>query len=387
MSEINDMVLSQMLVKQGLLNMEELRTCMQLQKEKNISLEKIVKDENLLTEDEMTFLKNSIILGKDVTLTSYLLKRKLGEGGMGSVYKAIQRSLDRPVAFKLLDPELGKNKQFVKRFSQEAKLLAKLDHPNIVKGIDFGQSGNIYYYIMEYLEGYDVAKIVKDNGPLSLKHALVATIQMAKALEHAQAKKLVHRDIKPENIFICSKWRAKLCDLGLAKWKSSNLTTHGTIIGTPHYCSPEQAKGKNDVDIRSDIYSLGASFYFMLTGKPPYEGEKPVVVYSRHISDPPPDITKEREDLPQWVNKFIQKAMAKKVAERIQSPSDIIKILEVYYKEICQKESASKAKNKQKKSRQTTSTVKVIKKPSVTAKRQQNRKEKRRNLSLCLLEL
>ena len=336
-----DVALSQLLVQKGLLTLESLENCLSIQKNHNAqgahkTLEAILLERQLIGKGDLIRCKNCLVLGKEVAIDNYLFLDKLGEGGMGSVYRGVQLSLDRQVAIKLLDPELGKDKSFVDRFVQEARILAQLDHPHIVKGIDFGENSGIYYYIMEYLQGKSVNTIVESSGALSFKMALSIFLQMAKALEYAYQKGLVHRDIKPENMMLCRNGKTKLCDLGLAKWKAStmNITRKGAVIGTPYYSSPEQAKGEIEVDIRSDIYSLGASLFYMLSAKPPYDGDRPMVVYSRHITEPPPKITPLRPDLSPWFDKLIERTMAKELSQRIQTPTDLIAIVQRYVNSI-----------------------------------------------------
>lgn len=245
---------------------------------------------------------------------------------MGVVFKGVQISLERPVAIKILDPDLGKEQAFVDRFHQEARMLASLSHQNIVKGIDFGVSDNVYYFVMEYLKAKALGEIVAANGPLEYQLSFKILEQMAQALEYAHKKGLVHRDIKPDNILLCSNKKAKLCDLGLAKWRKRNLelTSAGTVIGTPYYLSPEQAQGEIDVDIRSDIYSLGATFYFLLTGEPPYDGDRESVIHYRHIYDPPPKITEINSQLPSKLDVLFEKMMHKDKTKRIQTPAELI---------------------------------------------------------------
>lgn len=337
MAEINDTAISQMLIKNGLIKIEALQKCLQAQKILHAqgnkkSLDTILLEQHQVKFEDIVYIKNCIILEKEIDTPGLLFLEKLGEGGMGAVYKGMQLSLNRPVAIKLLNPDLGKQKDFIERFRQEARVLAQLTHSNIVRGIDFGESHGTYYYVMELLEGSNIEAIVNKLGPYDEKATLPILLQMAHALDYIQQKNLVHRDIKPENILVCEDGTAKLCDLGLAKWKrkSSNLTQEGSIVGTPYYTSPEQCQGVVDVDIRSDIYSLGATAHFMLTGKPPYEGEQASVIFFRHIYDPAPKITTLRPDLPSWWDALFARIMAKKLDDRFQTPKELVEWLEDY---------------------------------------------------------
>lgn len=333
MNEITDTVIGDILVKKGLVTSENLQQCLQLQQDysrdgQTKNLETILIERQLLEQEVLLQVRNSLVVEKDINIPGLLFIKKIGEGGMGAVYKGKQLSLDRTVAIKLLDSELSKNKNFLQRFIQEARVLAQLNHRNIVKAIDFGEVNGIYYYVMEYLKGRNLQEIVDDKGPLKEKTALGILLQMAQALEYIDQKKLIHRDVKPENMLLCRDGTTKLCDLGLAKWQKVglSLTQEGAIVGTPYYLSPEQAQGKNDLDIRSDIYSLGASVYFMLTGKPPYEGEKATVIHFRHIYDPPPKISNVRPELSTIWDKFFEQIMAKDIDKRIQNPKKLIRI-------------------------------------------------------------
>lgn len=326
MEDTTGLALCQALVQKKLLTMEVLERCLQQSSNEAKSLEDILVEQKLVGKDDIVRAKNFMIAGRDVDIPGYLLIKKVGEGGMGEVYKGIQLSLDRTVAIKFLDPELGKNQNFLQRFIQEARGLAQLNHRNIVKGIDFCECRGTYYYVMEYLSGRNIQDIVDKKGPLKEKTALAILMQMSQALEYIESQQLIHRDVKPENILLCKDGTAKLCDLGLAKWQKCDLalTREGAIVGTPYYLSPEQAQGKIDVDIRSDIYSLGATLHFMMTGKPPYEGEKATVIHFRHIYDPPPKVTEVRADLSSQWDKFFARIMAKDIEKRIQSPKELM---------------------------------------------------------------
>src|SRR5688572_13390287 len=198
-------------------------------------------------------------------VAGYRLLERLGGGAMGTVYKARQLSLDRDVAIKILSPELAEDPEFVQRFLREAKAVARLNHANIISGIDVGDADGVKYFVMEYVDGSTVASLLRRGGSLDEERALLVAQQMARALDHAYKNQLVHRDLKPENVLITRDGIAKVCDLGLAKLEDAAAGADaGHRMGTPDYISPEQARGDANVDIRSDLYSLGATLYHML---------------------------------------------------------------------------------------------------------------------------
>src|SRR6185295_15889276 len=210
------------------------------------------------------------------TLAGYVFLRRIGEGGMGVVYLARHQSLDRLAAVKFLPAEMAHDEAFIQLFLREAKAAAKLSHPNIVDVHDAGVAGdNIYYFIMEYVEGRDLHSIQEDLGTMPASQAAEYIRQAASALAYAHKKRIIHRDIKPENLLLTHEGVIKVVDLGLAKWageEASALTQTGDIMGSPIYISPERLRDPNTVDPRLDIYSLGGTFFHLVTGKIPYEG-------------------------------------------------------------------------------------------------------------------
>ena len=263
---------------------------------------------------------------KRSVIPGYEIVEKLGQGAFGAVYKARQLSLDRPVAIKILPPSLAKNEGFIARFMREARAVAKLSHPNIVQGIDVNRAAGYYYFVMEYIDGETVTEFLKREGRLEERQALNIAKQIAAALSHADKHGMVHRDVKPDNIMVARDGTAKLCDLGLAKSSAGGelLTRPGGTVGTPHYISPEQARGVPDIDVRSDIYSLGATLYHMLTGRTPYEGESAAVVMTKHLAEEIPSPQEIVEDLSEGVCHIIEKCMAKDREDRYQKPDEFI---------------------------------------------------------------
>ncbi|MBI4613659.1 MAG: serine/threonine protein kinase [Planctomycetes bacterium] len=221
-------------------------------------------------------------------LGGYEILAKIAEGSTGTVYQARQVSLDRLVAVKILSERLTADPVYVERFQREARAAGRLHHSNIVSAIEVGESAGRRFLVMEYVEGHTVDERIKERGPFPEKEALELSVQVARALDHAHRAGIVHRDIKPANILVTPEGVAKLCDLGLVRPPAPDqtLTRTGYTHGTPHYMSPEQVLGARDVDGRSDIYSLGATLYKMLTGSPPYAGESAAAILVQHLRGP-----------------------------------------------------------------------------------------------------
>ncbi|BBM83263.1 serine/threonine-protein kinase [Candidatus Uabimicrobium amorphum] len=267
----------------------------------------------------------------DMQIPGYNVISKLGQGGMGAVYKAMQKSMQRTVAIKVLSRQ-NQNNDYVKRFIREARSVARLNHKNIITGIDVGTSNNFYYFVMEYIDGKNVAQIL-GKGKLPLNKSLNIVIQIAEALRYADAQhNIIHRDIKPENIMIRSEdSHVKLCDLGLARRANiSTMTADGRIMGTPHYMSPEQCRGENDIDKRSDIYSLGITFFHMVTGKQPFSAPHPAALCLKHISEKLPNPKKLNSNLPNSLYPLLLKMTAKEKKDRFQNYEELIEALQTF---------------------------------------------------------
>ena len=269
--------------------------------------------------------------GGATQVANYKITTKIGQGAMGSIYKAVQVSMDRIVALKVLAPRYATNDRFRERFLREARAVAKLNHPNIIQGIDVGESNGVYYFAMEYIDGPTVGELLKRGGALDEKRALNIVMQITRALNHAFQHGIIHRDIKPDNIMLTRDGVAKLCDLGLAKVASEEgpeSTRPGASMGTPYYISPEQARGEPDVDTRSDIYSLGATFYHCAVGQVPYPGDSAAVVISMHLTEP---LTPPRQRNPlvtQPMEYIIMKMMEKAREDRYQTPQELLRDLD-----------------------------------------------------------
>ncbi len=242
----------------------------------------------------------------------------LGSGGMGQVWKARHRTLERDVALKVLFPRLAADEFFVSRFLKEARSAARLNHPNIVQIYDFGKVGSQYYLAMEYVDGRSLGRLLKNWGPFPEGQAVALMRQACVALSVAHGAGIVHRDVKPENFMLTRKGQLKLVDLGLAK-RTDDEPGHsltGMSAGTPHYISPEQIEGRRDVDGRSDIYSLGGTLFHLVTGQPPFPGPSSPVIMSRHLNDRRPDPRSLVPGLSAGLATVIQRMMARSRDDR-----------------------------------------------------------------------
>ncbi|MBN2713647.1 MAG: serine/threonine protein kinase [Planctomycetes bacterium] len=261
-------------------------------------------------------------------IEGYEILQKLGQGGMGAVYMARQKSMDRVVALKILPRALARRADFKERFFREAKAAGKLNHQNIVTAIDANESNGYCYIAMEYVEGETVAAKIKRVGKLSETECISIAKQIASALAHAWSANIVHRDVKPENFLYTNDGVAKLCDLGIAKAPSdAGLTQEGTALGTPRYIAPEQARGLPDIDFRSDIYSLGASMFHMVAGEPPFDGPTAAAIMIQHINEPLPPLRDYNPEASDYLAAVIEKMMAKAPEKRYQDSESLMQDL------------------------------------------------------------
>ncbi len=271
---------------------------------------------------------------KEVDLTgkefsNYKIIGKLGAGGMATVYKAHELSLNRMVALKILSPRLSEDSDFIKRFHREAQSAAQLNHPNIVQIYAIGEEEGFHYFAMEYLKGKTLSGIKKEEGILPADRSLSIIKQVAAALGEAHKAGLVHRDIKPCNIMLDDAGNAKVTDFGIAfvADAKTKLTQDGSIIGTPEYLSPEQCEGKT-VDGRSDIYSLGVTLYEILTGKTPYEADTPVSMLMKIVKGNFPPIGQVNPAVPEPVQKIVEKMMQTDPQNRYANADELLKELQ-----------------------------------------------------------
>ena len=242
----------------------------------------------------------------------YELNHLIARGGMAEVYRAHDRLLDRPVALKVLFPELSVDRSFVERFRREAQAAANLSHPNIVPVFDWGEDSGTYFIVMEFVDGRPLSSILKTAGPLAADRTAEIAAPVAAALGYAHKHGVVHRDVKPGNVLITDDGQVKVTDFGIARAVNTeeSLTQTGAVMGTATYFSPEQAEGMG-VDARTDIYSLGVVLFEMVTGRPPFLGDTPVAVASKHVRDHPPSPRELNPSIPPTFEAIILKAMDK----------------------------------------------------------------------------
>ena len=262
----------------------------------------------------------------------YEVLEKIGNGGMATVYKAKCHVLNRYVAIKILKDEFTTDSEFIRKFNTEAQSAAALAHPNIVQIYDVCSEDNLYYIVMELIQGKTLKEIITEDGILSWKWSVNIAIQIASALEIAHKNSIIHRDIKPHNIIITEDGMAKVTDFGIAKAVSnSTITAFGTTIGSVHYFSPEHARG-GFTDAKSDLYSLGIVMYEMLTARVPFDADTPVSVALKQVQEEPTDPMKYNENIPISINRIILKAMQKDPNLRYQSATEMIKDLSIALK-------------------------------------------------------
>ncbi|WP_339669966.1 bifunctional serine/threonine-protein kinase/formylglycine-generating enzyme family protein [Dasania marina] len=259
-----------------------------------------------------------------MAIPGYRILRKIRQGGMSTVYLAVQKSVDREVAIKVMSPSLNNDPSFGSRFYREAKIVGKLSHPNIISIYDVGSYKHYNYIAMDYLPGLPLQDTLKSKG-VSPQQAVTIVREMAAALHYAHQQGFIHRDIKPDNILFRDDGSSVLCDFGIAKSTKTdmNMTNIGSVLGTPHYMSPEQAQGKT-IDGRADLYSLGVVFFEMLTGQPPFSSDDPIAVAVKHMTSPVPKLPGALKIFQPIINRML----AKKPAARYQNGKEIIDALD-----------------------------------------------------------
>ncbi|PQO42251.1 serine/threonine protein kinase [Blastopirellula marina] len=273
-----------------------------------------------------------LTLGKELvgqTLGHFHLDGFVGAGGMGAVFRGHDIRLNRRVAVKVLSGEHNAREETVRRFQNEATSAARLDHPNIARVYFVGEDKGWNYIVFEYIDGTNIRDEVERSGPLPIELAISYLVQVAEALDHATTRDVVHRDIKPSNILVDSQHRAKLVDMGLARLhqvnsQDSDLTASGMTLGTFDYISPEQARDPRSADVRSDLYSLGCTFFFMLTGRPPFPEGTVLQKLLSHSGEEPPDPREFRPDLPEEMVHILSRLMAKNPNDRYQKAGELI---------------------------------------------------------------
>lgn len=365
-----DVVLAKIAVDAELLTPEQMRECLRLLKEAGAraALEDILRDRGHITEAQIRDLtgirdeylaqwessgsavmhitekvvENSApqdeladLLVSDPPdeeeiprIPGFKIKSVLGKGAMGTVYKAKQLTLQRNVAVKVLIPELSRDHKFISRFFVEARAVAKLNHLNIVQGIDVGEVNGHHFFVMEYVDGVGIGELLQRGGALDEMRALNIIIQVTRALEHIDKFGIIHRDVKPDNIMLSRDGVAKVLDLGLAKVVSEeNRFDWMGRVGTPLYMAPEIAAGRKDIDIRADLYSLGATFYHMVTGRVPFPGTSRDEVLRMHMEEDPEPPGEVNPLISAKVNFVIMKLLEKDRETRYQKPAELLQDL------------------------------------------------------------
>jgi serine/threonine-protein kinase len=297
---------------------------------------------HLLQRDWLTpYQVNHVLQGRagELLLDTYVLLERIGQGGMGQVFKARHRLMNRVVALKVIRQERLSNPDLVRRFRREIQAAAQLTHPNIVIAYDANQVGATYFMVMEYVEGTDLARHVEKNGRLPVAQACEYIRQAARGLQHAHERGLVHRDIKPANLLLSVKDNTvKVLDMGLARLNqtvesdltAAGLTQEGSVMGTPDYMAPEQAEESSSVDTRADVYSLGCSLYFLLSGAAPFAGGTLAQKLRKHATAEPAALDSFRPDVPAGLAAVVRKMMAKRPEDRYQTPGEVAAALEPF---------------------------------------------------------
>lgn len=269
-------------------------------------------------------------------LGDYVLLDQIGQGGMGTVYRAVHRRMDRTVALKVLRRDVVHSDDMARRFLREVRVAAQLSHPHIVTAYDAGEQHGLSYLVCEFIEGQNLSDIVKQHGPLSLPDSVDIIAQVVTGLEYAHGKSIIHRDIKPSNILLDDDGNAKLLDVGLARVSgsaadsglSSDLTTTGLVMGTVDFMAPEQAMNSRLADHRSDIYSIGCTLCFLLTGRPPFAGGTSVERLLAHRDNPVPRLTDLDKRVPRLLQQLLEQCMAKDPEDRFQSAAELAAALQ-----------------------------------------------------------
>ncbi len=344
MSESNgnshDTMVGRLVVELGLATAQDVHDCQEFQRELlshrgsagRRNLAELLVANGIVTQRQLDRLpKQPGSQLEGLQIPGFRIFKKLGAGGMATVYLAKQLSLDRRVAVKVLPRKYTDNPQFVARFYAEGRAAAKLNHPHIVGALDVGKAGDFHYFVMEYVEGRTVLDDLTQQIRYAESEALRIVIQIAGALDHAHNAGLIHRDVKPKNIILTPDGLAKLADMGLARSQSDRETAEaelGKAFGTPYYISPEQIRGDRHIDFRADIYGLGVTFYHMVTGQVPFDGPNPSAVMQMHLKSDltPPDHI--NPNLSAGTKEIIEVCMAKDPNQRYSNTASLLADLE-----------------------------------------------------------
>ncbi|QDU63644.1 Serine/threonine-protein kinase PrkC [Planctomycetes bacterium Pan216] len=326
---------AQQILSTGLVELEELRA-LRAGLPENATAEALGK--RLVTDGKLTSYQASMIYqgrGKNLSIGDYVLVDKLGKGGMGVVFRAYHRHMDREVALKVLPSSAVGTKEKVQRFRREVKAAAKLFHQNVVTALDASESRGIHYLVTELVEGPNLTDLVDKRGPLTVPDAIKAIIDAGRGLAYAHDKGIVHRDVKPGNMLIDPDGVVKVLDMGLARFESEvaeeadeKLTVSGMVLGTIDYIAPEQATSTKAADARADIYSLGCTLHYLLIGRAIYKGVTPYQKIRAHVYEPTPKLSELRADVPKSLDAIFERMVAKDPSDRYQSMNEVVAELE-----------------------------------------------------------
>ena len=317
------------------LSRDQLKTCVEFQQQKQKEGSKIplwdcAVLQNMVDQNVAEKLQDQAGDLSVDRIGEFAIARKLGEGGMGSVWLASAPD-GRKVAVKLLPAHLAKQRPFLTRFFREAQASIKLQHDNIVRGVAVGEDAGNYYFAMEFVDGESVRSMMERSGPMEPQEATQIIRQAAEGLAYAHENGIIHRDIKPDNIMVTKDGVAKVADLGLARQVDAEmtaLTRTGVGMGTPYYMAPEQSSDAKRADARSDIYALGATWYHMVTGQFPFVGNTPLEILTKHLKEPLKSPHAVRAEVPRGVSLTIERMMAKKPEDRVQSARELCTVID-----------------------------------------------------------
>jgi serine/threonine-protein kinase len=331
-----DIDFCKVILRKGLLSPEEIDECLSIiDQRRELGIEKRVQDiileKGLLTPRECSRIEERFRTPpKSDLIAGYRIIGQIGEGAMATVYKAEHLRLGKVVALKVLSSKLTANPPYLKRFLREARSAARLNHPNIIKAYDVGESGGRYYFAMEFVDGENLQRILAWKGVLEEKEVLEMGLQIGRALEHAFRKNIIHRDLKPENILLGTDGVIKVADFGLAREASTDgcITRVGRAVGTPHFFSPEQCEGREGLDTRSDIYSLGVTLFYLATGRFPFEGARTEDIMRAHIREEAPSPATYNRKLSSAFCRVVGRMLRRDLDERYPSPAKLVADME-----------------------------------------------------------
>ena len=331
MSETPDSIFLKVAVAKGLIDADLAKSVYREAQSANRPVADLLVERQVLTAYNVDLINKDVVKASGPKIIAgFQIVDKLGQGGMGAVYRATQLSIGREVALKIMAPDVSKNKGFSERFLREAMAMGAINHPNVITCFDAGKDGKILYMALELMTGGDADQLARSfGGILPAVRACAIVRDCAAGLGAIHKAGLIHRDIKPANIFLGDNGTAKLADLGLARQEDGDdqMTRTGTAMGTPAFMSPEQAQGVDDLDIRSDIYALGATLFALSTGQPPFSGQSAYAIVARVINDPVPDPRSLNPNIPEPMVQVIRAAMQKDRKKRPQTPHDLHQLL------------------------------------------------------------